>query len=238
MSLILNNNCNTDLYPLESTNKGLSTTLINKKRKNMYNIETYLYSLFGTNYIQNITQILNMIYNTSTKFTLHIWYNQLNGSCGKSTLIHFLESVYKDTFYEIPIYQMKDIHIFMKNIEHINNKKIVYVNNIEYDDIDKNILDYMKNMNIHLVLFTNNETKNNIVNHMDDYNFTISFMEFPFIFVNRNVTILENINIKKSDLNVNTKLNSIIQDSKYVLDYIYRKNNLMIPSKKRKYINM
>lgn len=221
-----------------SLNNTTTFTQINKLRKPLYNIESYLYSLFGTNYIENTIQIVNMIYNTPTKFTLHIWYNQLNGSCGKSTLIHFLESIYKDTFYEIPVYHMKDINIFMKSIQNISNKKIVYVNNIEYDDIDINVLDYMKHINIHFVLFTNDETKNNIVNHMDNYDFTISFMEFPFTFVNRNVTSLENIHIKKVDLYINDKLNTIIEDSKYMLDYIYRKNNTMIPSKKRKYINM
>ncbi len=226
MSLILTNNT---IY---------TNTQINNKRKHTYNVETYLYSLFGSNYIQNSIQILNMIYNTPTKFTLHIWYNQFYGSCGKSTFIHFLESIYKDTFYEIPIYHIKDINIFMKNIQNINNKKIVYVNNVEYDDIDINVLIFMKNINIHLVLFTNNETKNIIVNNIDNYDFTISFMEFPFTFVNRNVTILENINIKKSDLHINDKLNTIIEDSKYILDYIYTKNNTMIPSKKRKFVNL
>lgn len=221
-----------------SLNNNITFTQINKIRKPLYNIETYLYSLFGINYMENTIQILNMIYNTPTKFTLHIWYNQLNGSCGKSTLIHFFESIYKDTFYEIPLYHMKDINIFMKNIQNISNKKIVYVNNIEYDEIDINVLHFMKNINIHLVLFSDNETKNIIVNNMDNYDFTISFMEFPFTFVNRNVTSLENINIKKSDLHINDKLNTIIEDSKYMLDYIYTKNNTMIPSKKRKFVNL
>ena len=226
MSVILTNNNYTHMNQ------------INSIRKQKYDIETYLYSLFGKNYIQNTIQIVNMIYNTPTKFTLHIWYNQLNGSCGKSTFMYFLENMYENIFYELSIYHMKDINIFMKNIEYINTKKNVYVNNIEYDDIDINVLQYMKNMNINLILLTNNETKNNIVNHIDDYEFTLSFMEFPFIFVNRNITSLENINIKQSDLYMNDKLNSIYEDSKYTLFYIYTKNNDMVPSKKRKYINI
>lgn len=216
-------------------NNNIFTNQINNKRISTFNVEKYLYSLFGTNYMENTIQILNIIYNIPTKFTLHIWYNQLNGSCGKNTLLHFLESIYKNTFYQIPLYYLKDKNIFMKNIKNIENKKIVYVNNIEYDEIDINVLNYMKNMNIHLILCTNCETKNSIVNHMDNYDFTISFMEFPFTFVNRNVTSLENINIKKCDLYINDKLNAIIEDSKYILDYIYRKNNYMIPSKKRKF---
>lgn len=212
-------------------------TNINTYRKSIYNIETYLDSLFGQNYDDIITNIVNLIYNPITKFTLHIWYNKLNGSSGKSTFIKYLETLYINTFYEIPISYIKNIDIFMENINNIKNKKNIYVNNIEFDDININILNYLKNININLIIITNNETKNNIKNNIDNYDFNNNFIEFPHIFVNRRVTHLENINIRKSSIDLLEKLNNIQEETMYYLNIFYRKNNNMIPSKKRKMNN-
>ncbi len=104
------------ILPMIDLNEMMS---IHNERKSF---EAYLYSLFGANYIENIVQIVNMIHNPSSKFTLHIWYNKSNGSSGKNTLMNYLKNIYENTFYEIPISYMRNIELFISNIDNIQNQ--------------------------------------------------------------------------------------------------------------------
>ncbi len=213
------------------TNNTITLNYINNNyRKPLFNMETYLYSLFGNSDFEMTNHITNMIYNSPTKFTLHIYYSKFNNNSGISTFMKYLELLFPNIIMEIPQRFIKDIDFCIKNINKIQNKTILFVDNNELNDINMTTIHILKNMNVNLILIMNDFNNEYII----EESFNMNIVEFPHKFVNRKVTSLENINIKSADNHICNKLISIQNEAKDYFLYFYRKHNSMIPMKKRK----
>ncbi len=219
-----------------STTNYSESTIFNKNvyRKPLYSMENYLYSLFGNSDTEMTNHITNMIYNTPTKFTLHFYYGKFNNNSGITTFMKYLELLFPNIIMEVPLVFIKNTNYYTENIAEIKNKTILFIDNYEIENINVEIAHILKNMNIHLILITKDFNNNN---EIYENNLNINFVEFPFKFVNRQVTSLEDINVKSSDINIIKKLVSIQNEAKYYLLLFHRKNNVMIPMKKRRLYN-
>ncbi len=219
-----------------STTNYSESTIFNKNvyRKPLYSMENYLYSLFGNSDTEMTNHITNMIYNTPTKFTLHFYYGKFNNNSGITTFMKYLELLFPNIIMEVPLVFIKNTNYYTENIAEIKNKTILFIDNYEIENINVEIAHILKNMNIHLILITKDFNNNN---EIYENNLNINFVEFPFKFVNRQVTSLEDINVKSSDINIIKKLVSIQNEAKDYLLLFHRKNNVMIPMKKRRLYN-
>ncbi len=181
-------------------------------RKPSYNMNTYLYSLFGNNDTEMSTYITNMIYNSPTKFTLHFYYSKFGSKGGISTFMKYLEFLFPNIIMELPYKFIKETDYCMNNINIMKDKTILFIDNIELDDINIKNIDILKNMNVHVILIINEMTNFDISIYQESINMNI--VEFPHKFVNRKVTSLEDIRIQSSDNQINEKLNMIQTEAK------------------------
>ncbi len=213
------------------TNNTITLNYINNHyRKPLFNINSYLYSLFGNNDFEMTNHITNMIYNSSTKFTLQIYYSKFGTSSGITTFMKYLELLFPNIIMEIPQKFIKDLSFCIKNIDKIEQKTILFIDNLELNDIDMSTIHILKNMNVNLVLIMNQ------IDNIEIYenSININIVQFPYKFVNRKVTSLEDINVKSANIHIKEELTSIIDEAKDYLLLFHRKNNSMIPIKKRK----
>jgi hypothetical protein len=216
-----------------STTNYSESIILNKNmyRKPLYTIENYLYSLFGNNDVEMTNHITNIIYNSPTKFTLHFYYGKFSNNSGITTFMKYLELLFPNIIMEVPLVFIKNTNYYTENINEIKNKTILFIDNYEMENIDVEIAHILKNMNIHLILITKDFNNNH---EIYENNLNINFVEFPYKFVNRQVTSLEDINVKSSDTNIIKKLVSIQNEAKDYLLLFHMKNNVMIPMKKRR----
>ncbi len=202
-------------------------------RKPSYNMNTYLYSLFGNNDTEMSGYITNMIYNSPTKFTLHFYYSKFGSKGGISTFMKYLELLFPNIIMELPHKFIKETDYCMDTINIVKDKTILFIDNIELNDINIKNIHILKNMNVHVILITNEMTNFDISIYQESINMNI--VEFPHKFVNRKITSLEDTHIHSSDNQINEKLKMIQTEAKDYLLSFHRKHNSMIPIKKRRF---
>ncbi len=213
-----------------SNNTTTFNYIVNNYRKPLFNMETYLYSLFGNSDFEMTNHITNMIYNSPTKFTLHFYYSKFGNSSGITTFMKYLELLFPNIIMELPQKFIKDLSFCIKNMVKIEQKTIVFIDHLELVDIDISTFNILKNMNVNLILIMNEFD----INEIHENSINVNIIEFPHKFVNRKVTSLEDINVKSANIHMKEELTSIMNEAKDYLLLFYRKNNSMIPIKKRK----